>query len=63
MQGIMKVAGSLGGQCLVVKDVVPYELMKLLVLNGAHQARSEFCHATRGPIARTLQVVYRMLYL
>lgn len=32
------VAPSLGGQCWVVPDVVPYELMKLRVLNGAHQA-------------------------
>jgi mannitol 2-dehydrogenase len=33
-----EVAAGLGGACLVVKNVVPYELMKLRVLNGAHQA-------------------------
>eukprot|EP00929_Paragymnodinium_shiwhaense_P065058 TRINITY_DN32654_c0_g1_i1.p1 TRINITY_DN32654_c0_g1~~TRINITY_DN32654_c0_g1_i1.p1 ORF type:complete len:501 (+),score=113.22 TRINITY_DN32654_c0_g1_i1:60-1505(+) len=33
-----EVAAELQGQCLIVKDVVPYELMKLRVLNGGHQA-------------------------
>merc|ERR1712050_741245 len=28
----------LGGTCLMVKDVLPYELMKLRLLNAAHQA-------------------------
>mmetsp|Transcript_13114 Transcript_13114/g.24152 ORF Transcript_13114/g.24152 Transcript_13114/m.24152 type:complete len:505 (+) Transcript_13114:32-1546(+) len=28
----------LGGACLMVKDVLPYELMKLRLLNGTHQA-------------------------
>mmetsp|Transcript_51 Transcript_51/g.144 ORF Transcript_51/g.144 Transcript_51/m.144 type:complete len:505 (-) Transcript_51:24-1538(-) len=27
-----------GGACLMVKDVLPYELMKLRLLNGTHQA-------------------------
>jgi len=31
------VADSLGGQCLFVPDVEPYERMKLYVLNAAHQ--------------------------
>mmetsp|Transcript_151940 Transcript_151940/g.487671 ORF Transcript_151940/g.487671 Transcript_151940/m.487671 type:complete len:469 (-) Transcript_151940:106-1512(-) len=28
----------LGGSCLMVEDVLPYELMKLRLLNGSHQA-------------------------